>query len=155
VTGGLIAVNIQLKDQKTKRSIIWSISVPCKPCNVTPKPGNCIINLELHCHPMHVVRCRRRHFHLIQSEIATNLKHISFSALERMALGQEGHVATASGKIMGVWQGVAMDFMKFHPGPQRPTLLSPRDRPLMKRPYGRFRCSPLARPAACGRLMPL
>jgi hypothetical protein len=35
---------------------------------------------------------------------------------------------------MGVWQGVAMDSQKFHPGPLCPTLLRPADGPPLKRP---------------------
>jgi hypothetical protein len=37
-----------------------------------------------------------------------------------------GKRSNETGKsIMGVWQGVAMDFLKFHPGPPCPTLLLP------------------------------
>jgi hypothetical protein len=46
-------------------------------------------------------------------------------------------------KIMGVWQGVAMDSIEFHPGPPCPTLLC------------RFRGGPRAWRAACCRLLPL
>jgi hypothetical protein len=46
---------------------------------------------------------------------------------------------------MGVWQGVAMDSLKFHLGLPCPTLLCPAGRPPLKRP---------ARWAACSRLLP-
>jgi hypothetical protein len=55
---------------------------------------------------------------------------------------------------MGAWQGVAMDSLKFHPGPPCPTLLCPAGGPSLKRPYGRFRGDPHAGQAACGRLLP-
>jgi hypothetical protein len=48
--------------------------------------------------------------------------------------------------FMGVRQGVAMDFLKFHPGPPCPTLLRPAGGPPLKQPAGQ---------AACGRLLPL
>jgi hypothetical protein len=35
--------------------------------------------------------------------------------------------------IMGVWQGLAMDTLKFHPGPPCPSPCP------LKRPYSRFR----------------
>jgi hypothetical protein len=54
--------------------------------------------------------------------------------MERMALGQEGHVATASGGIIGVWKGVAMDFLKFQPGLPCSTLLRPVGGQILKRP---------------------
>jgi hypothetical protein len=44
---------------------------------------------------------------------------------------------------MGVWQGVTMESLKFHPGLPCPTLLRPVDGPHLKRPYSHFR-----RPAA-------
>jgi hypothetical protein len=57
--------------------------------------------------------------------------------------------------ILGVWQGVTMDSLKFHLGLPRPTLLRPADGPPLKRPYGHFRgCSPTGH-TACGRLPPL
>jgi hypothetical protein len=40
--------------------------------------------------------------------------------------------------IMDVWQGVAMDSLKFHPGPLCPTLLCPLGRSPLKWPYSRF-----------------
>jgi hypothetical protein len=61
------------------------------------------------------------------------------------------HYARAT---MGLWQGVAMDLLKFHPGPPYPTLLFPRGRPPLKRPYGRFRGSLPTGRAAWGRLLP-
>jgi hypothetical protein len=47
---------------------------------------------------------------------------------------------------MGVWQGVAMDFLELHPGPPCPTLLCL---------YGRFRGGPSAEREAFGHLLPL
>jgi hypothetical protein len=40
---------------------------------------------------------------------------------------------------MGVWHGVVMDSLKYHPGPPCPTLLRPTGGSPLKRPYGRFR----------------
>jgi hypothetical protein len=56
---------------------------------------------------------------------------------------------------MGVWQGVDMDSLKFHLGPPCPTCLRPVGRPLLKRPYGRFRGGPPVGWAAGGRVLPL
>jgi hypothetical protein len=39
---------------------------------------------------------------------------------------------------MGVWQGVAMDSLKFHPGPPCPTSINPAARPLLKGPAAVF-----------------
>jgi hypothetical protein len=47
---------------------------------------------------------------------------------------------------MGVWKEVAMDSLKFHPGPPCPTLLGPVGRPPLKQPYSRFRGGPLDTP---------
>jgi hypothetical protein len=55
---------------------------------------------------------------------------------------------------VGVWQGVAMDSLKFHPGPPCPTLLRPAGGPPPKRPYSRFGGGPPAERAACGHLLP-
>jgi hypothetical protein len=58
---------------------------------------------------------------------------------------------------IGVWQGVAMNSQKFHPGPPMapcPTLLHPAGRRPLKRPKGRFRDGPPAGRAACGRFPP-
>jgi hypothetical protein len=51
---------------------------------------------------------------------------------------------------MGIWQGVVMDFLKFHLGPPCPTFLRPVGGPPLKRPYSSYRSSPTAwgRPAA-------
>jgi hypothetical protein len=49
---------------------------------------------------------------------------------------------------MGVWQGVAIDSLKFRPGLPCPTLLRPLDGPPLKRPYC-FRDGPPARRVAC------
>lgn len=51
-------------------------------------------------------------------------------------------IASAWG--MAVWQGVTMDFLKFHPGPPWPILLSPVGGPSLKRPYDHFRGGPPA-----------
>jgi hypothetical protein len=40
---------------------------------------------------------------------------------------------------MGVWQGVAMDSLDFHPCPPCLTLLRPAGGPPLKQPYNRFR----------------
>jgi hypothetical protein len=40
--------------------------------------------------------------------------------------------------LMGVWQGVAMDSLKFHMGLPCPTLLRPVGKPTLKQPYSRF-----------------
>jgi hypothetical protein len=53
---------------------------------------------------------------------------------------------------MGICQGVAMDSLKFHPALKCRTLLRPAGGPPLKRPYSRFRGSPLTGWAACGRL---
>jgi hypothetical protein len=54
----------------------------------------------------------------------------------------------------GVWQGVAMDSLKFHPGPPCPTHLRPAGGPPLKRPYIRFRGGPPALRVVCSRLLP-
>jgi hypothetical protein len=43
---------------------------------------------------------------------------------------------------IGIWQGVAMDSLKFYPVPPCPALLCPVGGPPLKRPYGRFRVGP-------------
>jgi hypothetical protein len=55
---------------------------------------------------------------------------------------------------MGVWKGVAINFLKFHPGPPSPTLLCPAGRASQKRPYVHFRGGSPAGQAACGRFYP-
>jgi hypothetical protein len=57
-------------------------------------------------------------------------------------------------KAMGVWQGVAMESLKFHLGLPCSTLLRPVGGPSLKRPYSRFRGGLPAGWAACGRLLP-
>jgi hypothetical protein len=52
---------------------------------------------------------------------------------------------------MGVRQGVAMDSLKFYPGPICPTLLRPAGGPPLKRPNGHFRGDLPTGQAACGR----
>jgi hypothetical protein len=49
---------------------------------------------------------------------------------------------------MGVWQGAAMDSLKYHYGPPCPTLLRPVGRPSLKRPYGCFIDTTRRRPMA-------
>jgi hypothetical protein len=44
---------------------------------------------------------------------------------------------------MGIWQGVAMDSLKFHPGPLCRTLLRPAGGIPPKRPTGQVACSHL------------
>jgi hypothetical protein len=56
---------------------------------------------------------------------------------------------------IGVWQGLAMDSLKFHVGPPWPTFLRPADELPLKRPHGCYRGGPRAGRAACGRLLPL
>jgi hypothetical protein len=55
---------------------------------------------------------------------------------------------------MGIWQGVAMDSLRFNPGPPCHTFLRSVGRPLMKRPYDCFRLGPPAGRTACRRLLP-
>jgi hypothetical protein len=56
---------------------------------------------------------------------------------------------------IGVRRGVAIDSLKFHPGPPCPTLLCPASGPTLKQPYGRFKGDPPAGRAVCSRLLPL
>jgi hypothetical protein len=60
------------------------------------------------------------------------------------AYGKGWHMA------YGVWQGMAMDSLKYHYGPSCLAFLCPADGPLLKRPYSRFRGGSSARvwPAA-------
>jgi hypothetical protein len=60
-----------------------------------------------------------------------------------------------AGLSVGVGQGLAMDSIKFYPGPPCLTLLRPAGGPPLKRPYGRFKGFPLAGQAACARLLPI
>jgi hypothetical protein len=53
---------------------------------------------------------------------------------------------------MGVWQGVAMDSLKFHLSTPSPTLLCPEGGPPLKRPYRRFGDGP---PQSCLWLSPV
>jgi hypothetical protein len=55
---------------------------------------------------------------------------------------------------MGVWQGVAMDSLKFHPGPPWPTLLRSAGGPPLKRHHGHLSGGPPAGRLACGCLLP-
>jgi hypothetical protein len=55
--------------------------------------------------------------------------------------------------LVGEWQGVAMDYLKFHLGLACPIHLSPAGGPPLKRPYSRFRGGPPAEVAGTqGRL---
>jgi hypothetical protein len=44
----------------------------------------------------------------------------------------------------GVWEGVAVDSLKFRSGPPCLTVLGPAGGPPLKQPYGHFRCDPRA-----------
>jgi hypothetical protein len=58
-------------------------------------------------------------------------------------------------KPMGVWQGEAMDSLKYHSGSPCPTFLSSAGGPPHKPPYGSFRGGLPAGRAASGHLLPL
>jgi hypothetical protein len=58
-------------------------------------------------------------------------------------------------KLMVIWQGVAMDSLKFHPDAPCPTLLSPVGQSPLKRLYSHFRSGPPTGRASYGRLLPL
>jgi hypothetical protein len=53
------------------------------------------------------------------------------SQLKTLRVNSEGAL-----QYKGVWQGVAMDFLKFQPYPPFPTFLRPADGPPLKRSYG-------------------
>jgi hypothetical protein len=53
-----------------------------------------------------------------------------------------------------IWQGVAMDFTKYHSGPPCLTILPPAGGPPLKQPYGRFWNDPPTERAASGRYIP-
>jgi hypothetical protein len=55
---------------------------------------------------------------------------------------------------MGVWQGVAMVSLKFHPGPPCPTYLCPAGGLPLKRPYRYFRGGQPKGRAACSNYLP-
>jgi hypothetical protein len=57
-------------------------------------------------------------------------------------------------EFMVVWQGLAMDSLKFKPGPPCPTLLRPAGRQPLKQTYSRFRGGPPTGWTACGLLLP-
>jgi hypothetical protein len=46
---------------------------------------------------------------------------------------------SVSGRIVEVWQGVAMDSLKFHLSPPCPTILNPAGEPPLKQRYSHFR----------------
>jgi hypothetical protein len=56
---------------------------------------------------------------------------------------------------IGVWQGVAMDSLKYHLGPPCLSFLRPAGGPPLKRTYSHFRGSPPAGRAVCGHPLPL
>jgi hypothetical protein len=58
-------------------------------------------------------------------------------------------------KTMSVWQGVAMDSLKFYPGLPCSTFLRPAGGPPLKWLYGHFGGGPSTERAACGCLLPL
>jgi hypothetical protein len=83
-------------------------------------------------------------------------REFSCRRLRRLADGFSGwKVRELVDGDMGVWQGVAMDSLKYHWGQPCPTLLRPASRPSLRRPYGRFRGGPPSGPAAYGRPLPL
>jgi hypothetical protein len=55
---------------------------------------------------------------------------------------------------MGVWEGVAMDSLKFHLGLPCPTLVRPAGWPPLKRPYRHFKGGPPTGWTACDCLPP-
>jgi hypothetical protein len=55
---------------------------------------------------------------------------------------------------MGLWQGMTMYSVKFHPGPPCPTLLHPAGGIPLRLPYDRFWGGPPAGRGACGRPLP-
>ena len=57
-------------------------------------------------------------------------------------------------KSMDVWQGVAMDSLKFHPDLPCPTLSCPAGGPPLKWPHGRFRGGLLAKQGTCDSFLP-
>jgi hypothetical protein len=57
--------------------------------------------------------------------------------------------------VMGVWQGVGMDSLKFHSGLPCPTLLRPAGRQPLKRIYSHFRGGLPTGWAACSHLLPI
>jgi hypothetical protein len=63
------------------------------------------------------------------------------------------HKQTNFGNI-GVWQGVAMDSLKWNSGPLCLTLLCPGGRPPFKCPYRRFKVGLPLGWAICGHLLP-
>jgi hypothetical protein len=56
---------------------------------------------------------------------------------------------------MGVWQGVAIESLKYHLGPPCRNFLRPEGGPPLKRLLGRFKGGPAAGRAAFDRLLPL
>jgi hypothetical protein len=56
-------------------------------------------------------------------------------------------------RIIGLWQEVAMDSLKFHMGSPCPTLLRPAVGPPLKWQHGRFRVQPSAWQVACSCLL--
>jgi hypothetical protein len=67
---------------------------------------------------------------------------------------EEGRTWLGHGRGVGVWQGVAMAFLKNHLGLPCPTLLHPAGEKSLKWSCDRFKGSPLAWQVACGRLLP-
>jgi hypothetical protein len=55
---------------------------------------------------------------------------------------------------IGVWQGVTMDFLKYHYSPPCPTVLCLAGGPPLKQPYGLSKDGLPTGQAACGRLLP-
>jgi hypothetical protein len=61
--------------------------------------------------------------------------------------------ATPNELTIGVWQGVAMDSLMFHPSPPCPTLVCLLDEPPLIQHYGRFRGGACAGRVTCGCLL--
>jgi hypothetical protein len=99
----------------------------------------------------HVTRFCRVVF---EADVGTT-KGTGFDAVPR---SMQRTLTVVSGRVrppsIGVWQRVAMDSLRFHPGPPCPTFLCPADGPPPKRPYSCFGRVPPAALVTCGRLLP-
>jgi hypothetical protein len=72
-----------------------------------------------------------------------------------LAISDRGPLPLEGKRRIGVWQGVAMDSLKFQPGQPCFTLIRPAGETPLKGPCGRFRGGPPTLWAACGLLLPL
>jgi hypothetical protein len=101
--------------------------------------------------------------HLDQSHTLVSLisipVNVKRSLTELSTILKTGRQKSNHIKSIGIWQGVAMDYLTFHPGPSCLSLLHLTSGPPLKRPYslfrGRFRGSLPAGRVACGHLLPL